>query len=65
MRISGMCGTHYSNILVVSSVILGCLGLLVDLAFLLKIACSYIVLCPWTANAYVYDFSEILSLCTE
>jgi len=39
-----MCGTHFNNILVASSVLLGCLDLLVDLAFLLKITCSYIVL---------------------
>jgi hypothetical protein len=42
-----MCRTHYSNILFASSVLLGCLDLSVDLAFLFKITCSYtyIVLC--------------------
>jgi hypothetical protein len=40
-----MCSTLYNNILVASSVLLGCPDLLVDLVFLLKGACSYIVLC--------------------
>jgi len=44
LRIGGMCGTRYNNISVASSVLLGYLDLLVDLAFLLKVTCSYIVL---------------------